>query len=619
MEKGNGRRLRERILARRNMLFFRMSVYFALGATLPLIAFAVAATVHTRNIIYEQANRFSVELAEEVSRNIQREINALQIISIDIAYSDAVQELSRNYDELTRSERQYAMTGARLDIARKLAFMREVTDVLLYLGDGHSLYLYGNFAIPFRLLQDYEAIVINDALELNGRMSLHAFNPAQMFPGLRLQQDLDNNTAECLMLSRAIRSLPEGDVLGILSLRMHARLFNDALRSVEAGDGVRFFAFDGMGTTMLTTDESLFTTGAPLPPEVVAQLESRNDGLFSLYHGGIDFLYHDVFIEDLGWTIVLLMPKENLDREITTIVLTFMLILGVALLLVVLSIHFFYRIFSKPLANLVDAMNSADSGNLYAEVDYTSEDEIGQAAHSFNNLLQRVRQLLDDVKAEETKKHTAELAALQAQINPHFISNTLGAAKILAQNQKAENIDQLLTALIELLNISMGVGGSLITLQEEVKYVQSYVRIMQFRNFTSTEVNYLIQDSVEDCLVPKMILQPLVENALIHGIAGSDQPLQIDVRAVADGDMLCLSVVDNGKGISQEAIESIMSAPPNEFGKRFSSIGLPNVHERVQRIFGDSYGLSIESKINLFTNIEITMPLVKDSDLSNDT
>jgi len=229
-----------------------------------------------------------------------------------------------------------------------------------------------------------------------------------------------------------------------------------------------------------------------------------------------------------------------------------------------------------------------------------------------------VRQLVDDVKAEETKKHEAELAALQAQINPHFIANTLGAAKILAQNQKADNIDQLLTALIELLNKSMTVGESLITLKEEVKYVQSYVKIMQFRSFTRAEVSYLIQDSVEDCLVPKMILQPLVENALIHGIAGSDRSIQIEVRAVADGDVLCLSVVDNGKGISPENIESIMSASPTEFGNRFSSIGLPNVHERVKRIFGDDHGLSIESKINLFTSIEITMPIVrKKGDLLN--
>ncbi|MCL2426073.1 MAG: histidine kinase [Oscillospiraceae bacterium] len=401
---------------------------------------------------------------------------------------------------------------------------------------------------------------------------------------------------------------------------MHADLFNDTLRDIEADDGVRFIAFDMMKTTMLTTDESLFTTGIPLSPEVTMQLDNRDEGLFSLYYGGIDFLYYDTFIEDIGWTIVLLMPRENLDREITSIVWTFMPILGSVLLLVVLSIYLFNRVFSKPLIRLVDAMNSADSGNLHAEVEYTSDNEIGQAANSFNNLLQRVRQLVDDVKAEETKKRAAELAALQAQINPHFMSNTLGVARILAQNQKADNIDQLLTALIELLNISMGAGGSLITLKEEVKYVQSYVKIMQYRSFTRSEVNYLIHDSVEECLVPKMILQPLVENALIHGITGSEQPLQIDVRTVVDGDILYLSVIDNGKGITPETIESIMSASPDEFGNRFSSIGLPNVHERVQRIFGDGYGLSIESRINLFTNIEITMPIVrKDGDLLNGT
>jgi|GEM_PF-244320 len=606
------KRFLERLMFLKSLLWFRISVCFVLGITLPLIVFASIATWRTGNIIYEQTTRFSTELVGEISRHIQREIDSIQIISVSIAYSDIVQDLAMNYGDLTHNQRQSALSDARMSIARQLTFRREFSDVHLYLNDEGIVNLYGNDAFPFRLQSSYESQMIEIANDLTGRLALLAYGPEHQVAGLRLQRNLSNNTAECLMAARAIRSLSDGYVVGVLALRLDARFFSDALRNIDVGEGVHFLAFDTHGNTVLTTDESLFTTGEPVPPEVLEQLFVSNDELSYLDFGGETYIIYDSPKNNIGWTVILLVPRENLDSEIRTIIITFILILCFALLLSVVVIHIFHRIFNRPMIKLVDAMNAADGGNLHVEIENDSADEVGQAARSFNNMLSRIRGLLDDVKTEENAKHTAELAALQAQINPHFLSNTLGAARLMAQNQKAGNIDQLLAALIDLLHISMGVGSDFIPLHEEIKYVQSYVKIMQFRSYTGPDVQYFIQDDANDCLVPKLILQPLVENALTHGVVGKGQFGQISVRAVTDGEELCLTVTDNGCGIPPEKIDTILDSPPSGPNRRFSGIGLPNVHARLQRSFGEGYGLSINSIPDMFTTIEIFVPIVRE-------
>jgi len=608
---GRWRRFRDRLISLKDLLWFRISVCFIIGATFPLIVFAAFTTWHTGNTIYEQTTSFSTELVGEVSRNIQREIDSLQINSVSIAYNDVVQYLAVNYSEMSYSEQQAALSEARFSIARQLTFRGEVSDVLLYLGDEDGVYLYGNFAFPFRLSPEYETKMIERARELTGRLALIAYGPGHQISGLRLAQDIVNNTAECLMAVRAIRSLSDGHTLGVLALRLDACFFNDALRDINIGEGVQFMAFDATGDTVLTTDEGLFTSGEPAPLEVLAQLEARDSELTYLDYAGRTYIIYDAQVDTAGWTVVLLVPRENLDNEIRSIIYTFLLILVLALLMSVLVINIFHRIFNRPMIRLVNAMNAADAGNLRVEVDNTSSDEVGQAARSFNNMLARIRDLLSDVKAEETAKHAAELAALQAQINPHFLSNTLGAARLMAQTHKAGNIDQLLAALIDLLHISMGGGSDLITLAEEVKYVQSYEKIMQYRSYTGPEVQYFIQEEAKDCLVPKLILQPLVENAFTHGVMGKGQFGQISVRAVTDGDGLSITVTDNGCGIPPEKIDTILNTPPADSGKRFSGIGLSNVHSRLQRLFGEGYGLSVDSIPNIFTTIEIFIPIIR--------
>jgi two-component system, sensor histidine kinase YesM len=264
-----------------------------------------------------------------------------------------------------------------------------------------------------------------------------------------------------------------------------------------------------------------------------------------------------------------------------------------------------------PLKRVIRAMNEAKKGNLSICIKDDSKDEIGEVAENFNMMLNEIRNLMDNIRHKERQKRDAELKTLQAQINPHFLSNTLNTVKWLASMQKADNIEKLITALIQLLHASTGKGEDMIPLHEELEYIKSYISIQEYKYFDKFKVNYEIEQGILEHKVPRFLLQPVIENSIIHGIEPMEGQGLIVVKAyLYDGDIK-LTVKDDGVGIPPETLKSIRSQGDTGSRSRFSGIGIVNVHERIQLLFGDKYGIHIESIPGLFTTVEITLPTIK--------
>jgi len=218
-----------------------------------------------------------------------------------------------------------------------------------------------------------------------------------------------------------------------------------------------------------------------------------------------------------------------------------------------------------------------------------------------------IQQLLQDIKDNERQKRLVELKAYQAQINPHFLSNTLNTVRWLAQTQKATNIQSLVTSLIELLQVSMG-GDDFITLRQELEYLKDYINIQEYRYCDKFKIQYEIETEILEMPTPKFILQPIVENALIHGIDPLDHQGLIAIKGYREGQQIIITVTDNGVGIPPEKLGIIFQQDQNKDRQRFSSIGIYNVNERMKMYFGDSYGLKIESTPGVFTMVTIMLP-----------
>jgi two-component system, sensor histidine kinase YesM len=307
-----------------------------------------------------------------------------------------------------------------------------------------------------------------------------------------------------------------------------------------------------------------------------------------------------------GWITVGQIPKAQLFRSsievgrIITIITVAASVLGLVLAFA-LANHVL-----KPLRLLWDAIRITKTGSFRKKVAILANDEIGELSGSYNEMLDTINRLLKRVAEEESAKKDAELKALQYQINPHFLYNTLNSVQWLAVMHGVPQIKELIAALIKLLQSSLGKQGAFLTLSEELEDLKNYVLIQQFRFGEELNVEYDVDPGTLNCTVPRLILQPLVENSIFHGL--EDGKGHIWIKAKREEQTLVLSIADNGIGMTDEQMQKLLGEE-SEFKGKYSGIGFHNVSEKIKRLYGSPYGIQIRSEFGQGTMVIIKMPI----------
>ena len=283
-------------------------------------------------------------------------------------------------------------------------------------------------------------------------------------------------------------------------------------------------------------------------------------------------------------------------------ILTAILIAGI-LLAVVVAILSAAKV-SRPILQLEEVMANVEAGNLEVCIREEGFAEIRSLSRTFNHMLSRIRRLMDQIVHEQETKRLHELNALQAQINPHFLYNTLDSIVWMEERGRSREAIVMVTALARLFRISISKGRNIISVREELEHVRNYLIIQKMR-FTN-KFDYVINAAEEtlDLRTIKLIVQPIVENAIQHGLEGYsvDEGL-VEISAYLEGEALVFCVKDNGAGMSPQQLENILTAPAGHSG-----IGVKNVHERIQLTFGKEYGITISSVLDEGTQVLIRLP-----------
>ena len=286
-------------------------------------------------------------------------------------------------------------------------------------------------------------------------------------------------------------------------------------------------------------------------------------------------------------------------------------VLGVIFILL-LSTFFIYVLSAKlnePVENLARAMQDVGRGKFSLRVKVEGNDEIGYLADRFNNMLEHIETLIDNFANERLLKRQAELNALQYQIRPHFIYNTLNSIRFAAMIQGARNIGELLANFIELLQVSTNREGEFGTLAEEVGTLKKYIALQEFRLMNSFAVDFELAEKSLSCRVPRLILQPLVENSILHAPSPEKTFCRIVVSSELRGDELIISITDDGKGMPPEILENLSTKPSDKKTHGgFSGIGVANVKERLRLYYGDAGKVICESDGKSYTKISIVLP-----------
>lgn len=316
-----------------------------------------------------------------------------------------------------------------------------------------------------------------------------------------------------------------------------------------------------------------------------------------------------VSVPGQSWMSYIEVP--NTDSLALKSILRNMVIVFVTIVLAVsiVSALLFSTIFLRPLHSLRRLMKRAESGDLKAYWTSGSIREIDELGDSYNQMLNRLEETIKQAKLEESLKKEAEIEALQYQLNPHFLYNTLNTIKWVAKIHKTPQISDAVSALVRLLQASLGKKGDFLTLKEEIALLRDYMAIQSFRYGDLVKLNLDIDPIASICLVPKLMLQPLVENALIHGLANSPREGEITIRAWLDRDMLLCQVQDNGMGMAEP--DAVMNPQQTAASskERMSGIGLRNIRERIKLYYGPDYKMHVFSKPNVGTTVRLSLPI----------
>jgi two-component system sensor histidine kinase YesM len=288
---------------------------------------------------------------------------------------------------------------------------------------------------------------------------------------------------------------------------------------------------------------------------------------------------------------------SDIRRIITVVILCAALISLIPASIIAYSV-------TRPILNLEHNMQKVEAGDLSVTIGAQGFTEIRAVSVAFNHMLARIRALMDQVVEEQEKKRLYELNALQAQINPHFLYNTLDSIIWMEERGRSREAITMVSALARLFRISISKGKNVISVREELEHVRNYLIIQKMRFKEKFIYEIEMEDAVKDARTIKLIIQPLVENAISHGFdQTSDDELRIRIRAYVQDDALMFSVSDDGVGMPAEQVERLLIMPPGKSG-----IGIRNVHERIQLTCGNEYGLRIESVEEEGTTVYVRLP-----------
>ncbi|HIT89129.1 MAG TPA: histidine kinase [Candidatus Merdenecus merdavium] len=309
------------------------------------------------------------------------------------------------------------------------------------------------------------------------------------------------------------------------------------------------------------------------------------------------------------WVLVSTISTASLYKDWYEL-RSLIIIISLILTLLCLIVSFYAISFQlTPLSQLKEQMGKVIHGNLDVEVKTNgSQDEIGILANIFNEMVHKLKKLIQEIKDKQERENALQYEMLLAQINPHFLFNTLNSIKWMSVAAHTDNITSSITSLGRLLEISMNKINDILPIQEELTNIKSYVQLQKIRYPGRFEVIYDIDEEILSSYTLKLILQPLVENAIIHNIDFREF-LSIKISGETKDRQIYLRVIDNGRGISKDKLQKILQ---KDVGKEqrsvFRGIGISNVQERIQLAYGDKYGLSFQSDEQVGTEVTIIFP-----------
>lgn len=307
-------------------------------------------------------------------------------------------------------------------------------------------------------------------------------------------------------------------------------------------------------------------------------------------------------LDKTDWMFVSAVPREDILQGTAQIRGYFFNTVIIILLITITIAIWTTQRFTRPFKQFIRMMRDAERNNFKTRMDITAKDEIGQLAVSYNRMTQQIDSLINEVYEQQILKNEAEWSALQAQINPHFLYNTLDSVNWIARSHKITDIVRMVTALSKLFKLSLAKKDKLVAVEEELQYIRYYAQIQETRFSDRISIHIDVPASLMAYRIPRFILQPLVENSIVHGLERKEGTGRVDIKGAEYGDKIFFIIQDNGVGIPASKLQTLLTKDVRNNDKH---LGLSNVDERIKLLYGAEWGLKLDSIEGEGTIVEV--------------
>lgn len=579
----------------------KIFLYFILVVLIPLLSLGIFSYFNSTSLLEKQVIGHQSQTIGLIENNIKMMLDDAQDISSYIMNNETFQNLlsQPKPEEYNRAQQTMLSYLSNLKTAKSY-----ISFIIVY---GENGFVFRDFKDFYREVVPYQQLIESPTYISTAAKEGEAnwmFSSDPLFPYLQQYNEV--------MVGRRVTNIYDSEEkLGMLFMGIRREAFLASIQDVELSDSTQLLLVDDNYNLVASNQKSR---------DVDYYRESDLDFKKRLIHpdgdpvirvNGQDYSISTARVEPYEWMVVGLTPLKEI-REQHQVLLKFTLIASVSLLLIVALLSIFLsRHVTSPIRKLLRSMNDFKRGDFNQKVAVESKDEVGLLTQKYNQMVAELNELIQKVYISQTNQKMIELKTLQAQIEPHFLYNTLDYIFLNSKINGDDETAEVVRSLSQLFRISLNRGSDYYSLENEINQIKAYVNIQQARFPGRFKVEYAIDPRVEPYLTSKLLLQPIVENAIIHSFDHKEKgegALRISGSLSEEG--IVFAVEDNGKGMTEEQVAALLQVSPHGSG----GYGIKNVNERLTMLFGEEYRLRIASEIGKGTTVAIRLPIIRNEE-----
>lgn len=553
---------------------------------------SISSYLSSTKIISEKSVNYTIGILEQIRNNIDINLEQIDLATYLIFSNPDILSILKNSSEYFNAS----------NASEKFYIDKLMADVVFSRRDIYSITVFDNKGaridtnfynpdVPF-------AEVTRKSIEKDGKMAwLNTDRKVSVIPAVRQIRDMDMRPVGFMEIN-----IKENSIKKICS---------DQIRQMEGQiyvvneDGIIISGNDSTYVNKKVDSNILERMKQDKPGYMVDTINNKKS-IIAFYPSRIN-----------DWQYIGIIPMKNVTEDAAVVRNVTIISSLAAIILFIIVSYYLAKGLTGPLNLIAGQMKLANIKDWSPQINYEGRDEIAYLTEEFNQMVVRINNLVDEVVEQKSRQSRQELRALQSQINPHFLYNTLEIVNWMARTRDVPEIAEIVKALSDMMRYITSHKEEIVTVEKEIEYIKMYCLIQMNRYRDKFTVEYEIEEDVLDYSIPKLTLQPIIENAIIHAFNGVKRDGRIQVTGCVIDSRLRLQIIDNGRGIEQCEIERMLNSESHSSDCNHAGIGVNNVNRRIKLIYGSEYGLEIKSAPNEGSVFNIWLPVKYQEEVDN--